>query len=243
MINPVSNPQCYNAFNCNNKQRHKPRHRRGEAPPSVKLASALGAGVGALGVACLIAKKQSVGLEKAKNLFNIKYSEPELISVALASVAGGLAAGGLVDKSKHFPMKIKEATHQAIANIFAPLLLISGLNKIYDKIQPKSMPQFKSETKMAKFANETIKMLPRLTLAVVGLTAGIHLGTAISNKINGIDDTRKERKVKPVDFAYHPDDIAAAFAIADKNGALQKFVSKIIPPIFMFHGYDTGTRR
>ena len=88
-----------------------------------------------------------------------------------------------------------------------------------------------------------MKLLPRLGIALAGLVGGVLLGTVISNKMNGLDGTRQERHVKTIDYMYHPDDIAAAFAVADRKGVLQKFVSKIIPPVFMFHGYDTGTRR
>ena len=166
-----------------------------------------------------------------------------MIWVAIASICGGLATGGAVDDKKYLPIKLKEGLHQAVANILTPLLLISGLNKIYDKYQPKKLPQFAPDTKLKKFANEAIKMAPRLVIAIAGLVGGVCAGTIISNKINRLENTENERQIKALDFIYHPDDIAAAFAIADKKGVLQKFVSKIIPPVFMMHGYDAGTRR
>ena len=239
MIEPIKSPSCFKAF----KSSQNIKKADNKAPGIVKAASIIGAGVGALGAAHLIARRQSKLLNKAVNLFNIRYNEPELIGVALASVFGGLVAGGITDEKEHFPMKIKEAVHQTIANILAPLLLVGGLNKIYDKYPIKKLPQFTSAHKSIKYINEGIKMLPRLAIAIAGLMGGVSLGTVISNKINNIDNTEHERKVKAVDYVYHPDDIAAAFAIADKNGVLEKIVGKIIPPVFMLHGYDTGTRR
>ena len=239
MINSITNPKCFSAFNsskCINEQ-------GADTPIKVKAASVIGAGLGALGSAYLLARRQSKLSNKAVNMFGLKYNEPELIGVALASIAGGLGLGGLVDDKKHFSIKVKEAVHQTIANVLAPLLLIGGLNKIYDKYQIKKFPQFAENKGIKKVANETIKMLPRLGLATIGVLGGVWLGTLLSNKLTGLEGKKKERHIKPVDFIYHPDDFAAAVAIADKKGVLQKFVSKVIPPIFMLHGYDTGTRR
>lgn len=239
MIDSISTQKCFSAFNSSKF----PKAQQEKAPTSVKVASLVGAGVCAVGTAHLIARRQGKALHKAVNLLNVKYNEPELIGVALASIVGGLAAGGAVDDKKYLPIKIKEGIHQTIANVLAPLLLIAGLNKIYDKAPIKKLPQFAENTGIKKVANETVKMLPRLGIAAVGLVGGIYAGTLISNKINGLEYTEKERKVKALDYVYHPDDFAAALAIADKKGVLQKFVSKIIPPIFMLHGYETGTKR
>lgn len=239
MIDPVSSPKCFSAFNSSKKIRAS----ESDAPTNVKVASIVGAGIGALGAAYLLARRQSKTLHKTVGMFNLKYNEPELIGVAVASVAGGLGFGGFVDDKKYFPIKVKEAIHQIVANVLAPILLIGGLNKIYDKYPIKNIPQFAENTGIKKFANETVKLLPRLGIALAGLVGGVLLGTVISNKMNGLDGTRQERHVKTIDYMYHPDDIAAAFAVADRKGVLQKFVSKIIPPVFMFHGYDTGTRR
>ena len=239
MIDPISSQKCFSAFNSSMRIKEQ----KIDAPNSVKAASVIGAGLGALGSAYLLARRQSKLSNKAVNMFGLKYNEPELIGVALASIAGGLGLGGLVDDKKHFSIKVKEAVHQTIANVLAPLLLIGGLNKIYDKYQIKKFPQFAENKGIKKVANETIKMLPRLGLATIGVLGGVWLGTLLSNKLTGLEGTKKERHIKPVDFIYHPDDFAAAVAIADKKGVLQKFVSKVIPPIFMLHGYDTGTRR
>ena len=239
MLDPIANPKCFSAFN---SARRINKEQSAEAPLNVKAASVVGSGIGALGAAYLFSRRQSRPL-KPVGIFGIKYSEPELIGVAIASILGGLGVGGLVDDKKHFPIKLKEGVHQVIANVLAPLLLISGLNRIYDKYPIKRFPQFSDNKGFKKFANEAVKMLPGLCIATAGLIGGIALGTTISNKINGLDGTNKERHVKAVDYIYHPDDFAAVFAIADKKGVLQKFVSKIIPPVFMLHGYDTGTRR
>ena len=196
MIEPISHPPCFRAFNSSKNVIKKQE----EAPKNVKLASIIGAGFCALGAAHLIAKHQSKALNKAINMFQVKYNEPAIMGVALSSVIGGLVAGGITDDKKYLPIKIKEGIHQTIANIMAPLLLITGLNKIYGKYSPKKLPQFTPDSKFKKAANEAIKIAPHLLIALVGLVSGVFLGTMISNKINGLDKTPKERKVKPIDI-------------------------------------------
>ena len=239
MIEPVAKPKCFSAFNSSKYI----TERDVDTPVSVKAASIVGAGIGALGSACLFARRQSRTLNKSVGMFGVKYNEPELIGVAIASVIGGLLFGGLADDKKHFSIKVKEGIHQIVANILTPLLLIGGLNRIYDKYPIKNIPQFAENKGIKKVANEAMKMLPRLGIALVGLVGGVMFGTVISNKMNALEGTKQERHIKAVDYIYHPDDFAAAFAVADKKGVLQKVVSKIIPPIFMLHGYDAGTRR
>lgn len=239
MLDSVTTPKCFSAFNSSKYIKDKDT----EVPAKVKAASIIGSAAGTLGTAYLIARKQGRVLNKSVGMFGVKYNEPELIGVAIGSILGGLVFGGVADDKKYLPIKIKEGIHQTVANVLAPLLLISGLNKIYDKYPIKKLPQFAENKGIKKFVNEAEKMLPRLGIAVVGLVCGVMAGTVVANKINGLEGTEKERHIKPIDYIYHPDDFAAAFAVADKRNVLQKFVSKIIPPVFMFHGYDTGTRR
>ena len=97
---------------------------------------------------------------------------------------------------------------------------------------------------MKKFINNAIKIAPNLAITIAGLIGGVYIGTKITNKIN--DDASgavQPRKIKPVDFIYHPDDIATAFVLSDKNGIIQKIAGKVIPPIFTLCGYETGIKR
>ena len=238
-------PKCFNAFYKTKRPCCSLPHIHKEPPAKVKIGSALGAAAGALGAVYCIARYQSRGLKKAVNIFNVKYNEIGIQSVALASLAGGLAAGIALDEKQHKKAKIREGIHQAIANIMFPLILIGGANKIYDKIKPSiKIPQLKGSSEICKFANKAFQIIPRLAVTMAGLVGGVYLGTKVSNKLSERDEHHcHPRQVKPMDFICHPDDVATALVLADKNGSVQKIVGKIIPPIFTLCGYEAGIKR
>ena len=254
MIDNVTKPQCYRAFYRNTQDCAKKCHNihpaeyHEKAPTNIKVGTFLGSAACALAAAFLIARKQSKVLNEKIGLFSIKYDEKSMLSVAGAALTGGLLTGIALDDPKHKKAKIKEGVHQLVANIITPLAMVSVFNLGYEKLTKNiKFPSLKETTKLNKVLNYSIKLIPNLAVTLVGLTAGVFLGTAISNKINdsyiNSPCQKTERKVKPLDFIYHPDDVAAAFALADKQGSLRKIIGKIIPPIFTLHGYEAGTKR
>jgi len=245
MIDNVTRPQCYSAFYARPKINIISENNVEKTPTKVKVGSFVGSAICALGATALIAKNQSKLLKKPISMFNIKYDEANMIGVASSALAGGLVSGMCLDEHKYRKAKIHEAIHQAVANILCPIALVGILLKGYSKISSNiKLPQFKETSATKKFLNNTIQIIPNLAVTAVGLVSGVVIGTKIANKINGEgENTFQERKVKPLDFIYHPDDVAAAFALADRKGSLQKIVGKIIPPVFMLHGYEAGTSR
>ena len=216
MINHITQPQCYSAFYSRKSPAY--HNKESQVPAKVKIGALLGAGAGALGAAFLLSKHQSHHLKKHVNLLSIKYNEMAVEAVATSSIAGGLLLGLTLDDKKHRKAKVKEAIHQAIANITFPMLLIGAANKLYGKIKPAiSLPQLKPDAGMKKFVNNTIKIVPHLAITIAGLVGGVYLGTKVANKINAAGDKEfQERKVKPIDFIYHPDDIATALVLTMK---------------------------
>ena len=245
MIKHVTTPQCFSAFYSKKRPCCHHPHPHKEPPAKVKVGSLVGAATGALGAAFLLAKHQSKLLKKPVNILNMKYSELGIQAVATSSLVGGLAAGVALDEPKYRKAKFREGVHQAIANIMFPILLIGTANKLYEKVKPKvKLPQLPNTTKLNKVVNATIQVLPNLAITAAGLVGGVCLGTKVSNKINECAEHHcHERKVKPLDFIYHPDDVATALVLADKNGVVQKVVGKVIPPIFTLCGYETGIKR
>lgn len=244
MINRITQPQCYNAFYSSKSKSHNNEQESG-TPAKVKTGVLLGAAAGALGAAFLLSKYQSRALKKHINLLTVKYDEIAVEAVATSAIAGGLLAGLALDDKKYRQAKIKEGIHQAIANVTFPILLIGAANRLYEKIKPAiKLPQLKPSKGLKKFVNNAIKVAPHLAITIAGLVGGVCLGTKVSNKINAADDQKfKPRKVKPIDFIYHPDDIATAFVLSDKDGMIQKVAGKIIPLIFTLCGYETGIKR
>ncbi len=245
MIDHVNRPQCYSAFFAQKNPITVQHKEENKAPAFVKVGTAIGAGICAYGATYLIAKKQSKALNKAINVFNVKFDEKNMLFVASAALLGGMFAGMVLDKQEYRKAKFQEGIHQAVANIICPLALVACLNKGFEKIRPYiKLPSVKETSQIKKVINNSIKIIPNLGVTLAGLVGGVLIGTEIANKINkSSSENFTPRKVKLLDFMYHPDDVAAAFVLADKNGYLQKVVGRIIPPVFMMHGYEAGTKR
>lgn len=245
MLNKITTPQCYSAFYSKKRPCCHHPHLHKEPPSKVKVASLLGAATGTLGAVCLLAKRQSKLLKKPVGLLNVTYSELGIQAVATSSLAGGLLAGIAVDDKQHRKAKLREGVHQLVANIMCPLLLIGTANRLYDRVKDRiKLPQLPNTSKANKVINTAIQILPNLAVTAAGLVGGVHLGTMLSNKINECAEHHcHPRKVKALDFIYHPDDVATALVLADKNGSVQKIVGKVIPPIFTLCGYEAGVKR
>lgn len=245
MINKVTTPQCYSAFYSKKRPCCHHPHTHKEPSTKVKVGSLLGAAAGTLGAVFLLSKHQSKLLKKPVGLFNVTYSELGIQAVATSSLAGGLLTGIALDDKQYRKAKLREGVHQLVANIMLPLLLIGTANRLYDRVKNKiKLPQLPNTSKANKIINTAIQILPNLVVTAAGLVGGVHLGTMLSNKINECAEHHcHQRKVKAMDFIYHPDDVATALVLADKNGAVQKVVGKIIPPIFTLCGYEAGVKR
>lgn len=245
LINQIEKPKCYSAFYSSKRPCCHIPHIHEKPPTKVKIGSLVGAATGALGAVFLLSRLQSRALKRPVNMLNVKYNEFAIQGVATASLAGGLTAGLLLDDKKHRNAKIREGIHQAIANILFPLILIGAGNKLYDKFKTANVKQIANTRGVNNLLNSIKQIVPRFAITAAGLVGGVCLGTKVSNKINdSCSHHCHARKVKPLDFIYHPDDVATALVLSDKGGgAIQKIVGKIIPPIFTLCGYETGIKR
>jgi len=246
MINNIQRPQCYNAFYSAKTSSNNFVHNKvNDASLGLKATTFATSLACATLVTYCIARKQSKLSNKKINIFNVMYSETDMLKVAFSSLAGGTIMGLALDNKKYVKPKLQEALHQAVANIACPLLLVLGLNKGYEKISSNiKMFQFKETSQIMKGINIALNILPNLALTCVGLASGVLAGTKISNVINKqINDDYVDRKIKPLDFCYHPDDIAAALVLADKQGGIQRVVGRILPPVFALHGFEAGSKR
>ena len=240
MINDVAKPVCYKDFYVNRLYLEKKK----ETPLKVKVGAFVGSAVGTVGAVYAISRNQAKTNKIAKNIFNINYSETDILGVALGGIFGGLIAGTILDEKKYAKAKTKEAMHQALANVVSPLLFIAIGQKTYEKVGLNKIVSKTSDKIKSKLFKSSVEIIPRLLVTIGGLVTGVYTGTFLSNKVNHIfDKNNKNRQIKPLDFMYHPDDIATTLVLSDKNGVIQKTLGKIIPPIFTICGYETGTKR
>ncbi len=232
--------------------------------PGVILTSALGVGA-ALAV---IAKKQGFSLKPSaikntpvkdwaifrlydKNHPNKKTieleDEKEIISLAAASVAGGLAGGAIFDDKKHFKAKLREAVNQLLGNVLVPVACVGGVARLYKANKEKLvsvMPQLKSTGKFAKNFNKVIQILPGSFATIVSLGFGIIAGNKVSNFINEkLFHKKVERNIKGSDFAPHVDDLGMAVSLMAEKSKGASFIQRIVPLFLCVPGIETGMHR
>ena len=240
----------------------------------------------------LIAKKQGFSL-KPKDIANSKvkdwaifriynkkhpdkkvleFEEPEILTMAAGSVAGGLVGGALFDDKKHFKSKMRESVNQMLGNVIIPVACVGGASRIYDKYRDKIlniMPQIKysknntlikklanrmSPKKLnvvnnllsgtVKYTNKFLKVIPPSGITIAALTTGILAGNRVSNFINEkVFHKKVERKIHGSDFAPHVDDLSMAISLMADRSALSSVISRTIPAFLCVPGMEVGTHR
>ena len=188
------------------------------------------------------AKTKKTG--KAVKMFSMHLHEGDIFALGASTVIGATAGGIIVDDNKYKKAKIREASHQIIGNIAAPLAFIWGFNKGVEKLNIK-LPKIKGTSKQAKAANFALEILPNLITTCAGLYAGINVGNVISNKINDniFGKKDKKREVKIADYCIHIDDPITVLTLADKSGKIKAFTGKVMPFVFILSGYQSGMAR
>ena len=229
----------------------------------VSLTSALGVGT-ALAV---IAKKQGFSLKpsaikntpvkdwaifrlfdkKHPNKKTIELEEKEIISLASASVAGGLAGGAIFDDKKHFKAKLRESVNQLLGNVLVPVACVGGMSRLYKANKEKIvsvMPQLKGSGSFAKNFNKILKIVPGSLATIFALGVGIIAGNKVSNFINEkIFHKKVERNIKGSDFAPHVDDLGMAVSLMADKSKGASFIQRIVPLFLCVPGIEVGTHR
>ncbi len=252
------------------------KHSTNETKPERKCSTAgvylttiLGVGT----ALAFIAKKQGFSLNP-KNIINSKikdwalfkiynkkhpeakvleFEEPEILTMAGGSVAGGLLGGALFDDKKHFKSKAREAVNQMLGNVIIPVAFVGGASRIYDKYKTKILsvvPQIKYSgvnsfmQTAAKYTNKFIKVIPPSGITAVALGAGILSGNRVSNFINEkVFHKKVERKIHGSDFAPHVDDLSMAISLMADKSAISSVISRTIPAFLCVPGVEVGTHR
>ena len=254
----------------------------------VFLTTVLGVGT----ALALISKKQGFSLNPQKifntkvkdwalvRIFNkkhpeakvLEFEEPEILTMAAGSVAGGLVGGALFDDKKYFKSKAREAVNQMLGNVIIPVAFVGGTSRIYDKYKETILsfvPQIKysKDNKIlkslsgrlkseniskldnglntaVKYTNKFLKVIPPSALTIVALGAGILTGNKVSNFINEkVFHKKVERKIHSTDFAPHVDDLSMAISLMADKSAVSSVISRTIPAFLCFPGIETGTHR
>lgn len=178
----------------------------------------------------LFSRKQnpSLKVDSIKNffkLFDIEYELPQILTVGLGGVIGGLT-GGLVDrKEKDKLQKMEEATFQ-VMNITFPALLVDASVKLTTK---------------TKMLNNAVAKIALTCLSIlVGAGTAVKVSNAVDDKFFDKYNHDPERKFKKKDLLIHVDDLLGSLILAKIPFAEKLHVNKILPLIYTWSGYHVG---
>lgn len=177
----------------------------------------------------------------------IELEEKEILELATASVAGGLAGGLLFDDKKYKKSKIRESVNQLLGNVAVPVACVGAVSRLYKKYKPQilaKVPQVKETGKFTKNFNKALKGIPFSIATVVSLGVGIIAGNRVSNLLNEkVFNKKMDRKIKGTDFAPHVDDLGMAVSLMADKSKGASFITRIVPAFLCVPGYEVGTHR
>ncbi len=171
----------------------------------------------------------------------------DIIEIAAASVAGGLAGGAIFDDKKHFKSKLRESVNQLLGNVLVPIACVGAVSVLYKKNKDKILsfvPQIKNSGKTAAVFNKALKGIPFSIATLASLGIGIFTGNRVSNVLNEkIFHKKVKREIKGSDFAPHVDDLGVALSLMAEKSPFVSFVQRTVPLFLCVPGVKTGTHR
>jgi hypothetical protein len=177
----------------------------------------------------------------------IELEEKEILELASASVAGGLAGGILFDDKKYRKSKLRESVNQLLGNVLVPVACVGSVSRLYKAHKEailSKVPQINGTGKVSSFFNKAFKGIPFALATIVSLSTGIFAGNRVSNYLNEKVFHRKvDRKIKKTDFAPHVDDIGMAVSLMADKSIGASVIQRTVPAFLCVPGYETGTHR
>ena len=181
----------------------------------------------------------------AKKLIEIE--ELEILELAGASVAGGLASGLILDDKKYQKSKLRESVSQYLGNILVPVACVGAISRVYKKYKTQildKVPQIKETGNISKTFNKALKGMPFIFASTTSLGIGIWAGNRVSNVLNEkVFGKKVDRRIKGTDFAPHVDDLGMAVSLMADKSKLSTFITRTVPAFLCVPGYEVGTHR
>ncbi len=232
IVTPVQYTPSHNVHNGASikfKDKHLKSFFKNDDEGKVKRAALGGSVIGTGIYLFAMAKGLKKGSFKASDMLKVDFdSTLRAISLATSAMLGGLAGGLIADKKENQKPKLKEAIHQFFGNIVTPITVVGIAT---NQIKKKGF----SKTKAALLGGAA---------AVLGVAGGVTGGNLIASKINEkIFKENDDRKVGIKDFGIHIDDLLTVAAMSDLGDAVKSFTSKALPLVFLFCGYEAGTKK
>lgn len=177
----------------------------------------------------------------------IELEEKEIMELASASVAGGLAGGLAFDDKKYRKSKIRESVNQLLGNVAVPVACVGAVSRLYKKFKPSILsviPQVKETGKVSNMFNKALKGIPFLVATTGALATGIIAGNKVSNLLNEkVFHKKLNRHIKKTDFAPHVDDLGMAVSLMADKSKVASLIQRTVPAFLCVPGYEVGTHR
>ncbi len=163
--------------------------------------------------------------QKAPNIFKVKYTVKEMLTMAACGNLGGILLSSVGEPKQDRIRKWKEGAFQmALTSI--PMLLVDGTIKLCEK------------QKNPKINNNFVKILASVTGVAIGSNSAIY----ISNKLRSDKEAKKpKRELKLIDMIANFDDAVAICVLAKVPFANKIHIERALPFIYSFCGYRSGT--
>ena len=177
----------------------------------------------------------------------VEIEEGEILELAGASVAGGLAGGAIFDDKKHLKAKLRESVNQMLGNVAVPVACVSLVSHLYKKNKSKILsviPQMKETGKASRIFNSALRAVPLSIATLASLGIGIVAGNRVSNYINEkVFNKKVERNIKASDFAPHVDDVGMAVTLMADKTPLSTTITRTVPAFLCVPGIEVGMHR
>lgn len=157
-----------------------------------------------------------------KSIWNMKYGINEIISMAVGANLGSISVSSVGKPKRQKEKKYNEGVFQVINSVL-PMLLVDGGIKLCEKVK--------------KLNNAPAKIIT----SVFGVLAGTQAGIKLANKITDPKDLHPDRKYTAKDAIANLDDAASILVLGKVPFANKLQVEKILPMIYTYSGYRSGT--
>lgn len=177
----------------------------------------------------------------------IKLEEKEILELASASVAGGLAGGLIFDDKEYRKSKIRESVNQLLGNVAVPVACVGLVSRLYKANKEailSKVPQITENGKASVLFNKSLKGIPFSLATILSLGIGIVAGNKVSNLLNEkVFHKKVDRQIKGSDFAPHVDDLGMAVSLMAEKSKGASFITRTVPAFLCVPGYEVGTHR
>ena len=157
-----------------------------------------------------------------KNLWNLKYKFNEIIPMSIGANVGNIAISSIGKSKKKKKKKYNEGVFQVINSIM-PMAMVDGGIKLCEKSK--------------KFNNTKAK----IATSIAGVVAGTQLGIRLANKITDPKNIIPDRKYTAKDAIANLDDAVGILVLGKVPFADKIHIEKVLPAIYTYSGYRSGT--